>query len=855
MIENKPISNPVELRTRREILEVFWRKGVSGSALLLENTALIDSHLQQNFTDCPEAGDKMCLVALGGYGRSELFPFSDIDILLLHDHSVENDLGAVTEAIFYPLWDAGLEVGHSVRTIDACLSDAADDFFFQVALLDARYLIGAEDLLNDLRAAYQKKYVDGRRQGFLEDMVGHRTERHKRFGKHTYQLEPQIKESRGGLRDIQAMIWTAHVVFGLKDLSAIKNAGLLNEQEYEQCLAAWNHLIRIRNRLHYISGRKNDRLFFEHQAEIAKAFKYRKGKGQLEVEHFMRDVYDHMQTIAVTSDLFFEHADEVINKGVSAFKSSAVPDKAIERGLEIIKERIHLPNRDLLQGDSTLLMKVFACAAKTNIPIHYLTRKLVSESLDLIDDPFRSSRANRKMFLKIVQQSTSLPVLEIMLESGFLAAYLPEFFKLKSLAQHDIYHVYTVDHHQIQAVYELHKIRKEQRSVFQHIQAPHLLFLATLIHDIGKGLGGNHSEAGADLALNVGSRLGLKTSECDSLRFLVLNHLFLIDTAMHRDLEDPDLIKRCSKRVQNAGNLAMLYLLSIADAKATGPTVWNNWKEALLLDLYLKIGLNLDKSESSDHDLTQGIEWICEKVDAILGGQQGIRVQDLPEDYLLNFSPEEIANHIKSWKKLDKGAALVDLENSKNHCSLLMMTHDRQGLLANLCGVLALYDLKVLSAQIFTWPDGTVVDMLNVQSPYSDQHAPPDLPSFKKNLDLAINHRLGLEHRLSRKKNYGTSVKAAPYQAVKVNFDNDSSSQYTIIEVHAQDSAGLLYVITRTLSYFQINIFRAKIGSRLDQVVDVFYVLDHDKNKLTDPFLIDELRQSLEYAAKVKDVR
>jgi [protein-PII] uridylyltransferase len=295
----------------------------------------------------------------------------------------------------------------------------------------------------------------------------------------------------------------------------------------------------------------------------------------------------------------------------------------------------------------------------------------------------------------------------------------------------------------------------------------------------------------------------------------------------------------------------MLYLLSIADAKATGPTVWSNWKGALLLDLYLKIGLLFDKVVTSDLDMAQGLAWICTKVTEILGEQQSVCVKDLPEDYLLNFSPEEIAGHIQSRGRLDKEGALVDLQNGKNHCSILMMTNDRPGLLASLCGVLALHDLKVLSAQIFTWPDGTVVDMLNVLSPYSDQHEPPDIPSFKKDLDLAINHRLGLEHRLDNKNVTSSNLpRVLPHQAVKVNFDNDSSSQYTIIEVHAQDSAGLLYVITRTLSYFKINIFRAKIGNRSDQVVDVFYVLDHEKNRLTDPFFIDEIRQSLEFAAK-----
>ncbi len=850
-ISANDIAKPAELRTRREILEIFWRKGISGAALLKENTALIDAHLEQNFINCPKT-EGMALVALGGYGRSELFPFSDIDILLLHESSAEKNLGPVTEALFYPLWDAGLEVGHSVRSVKACMKDAKKDFFFQVAMLDARFITGSEKLFDSLTKSYQKKFVHGRRIEFLAKMTAHRNERHRRFGQHSYHLEPQIKESRGGLRDVQAMIWTARFVFGLKDLSGMNDAGIINDIEQKNFTKAWNHLIKIRNRLHYISGRKNDRLFFEHQEEIAKAFHYKNRSNQLAVEMFMRDVYSHMQTIASCSDLFFEHANEVIGPN-HLFSLTGAPQKAhkLENGLENRNGTISIVNRDMLPKKPGLLMKIFFHAAKLGLPIHYQTRKIINASLFLVDEPFQSSPVMGKLFMQLLQEQNALASLEIMLESGFLAAYIPEFSNLKSLAQHDVYHVYTVDHHQIQTVAALGTIRQEQKEILAQVSTPQLLFLGALIHDVGKGRGQDHTEIGAELALGIGKRLGLSQGDCETLSFLVKRHLYLTETAMHRDLEDHTLIRRCTETVQNIENLSMLYLLSIADAKSTGPTVWTDWKGALLLELYLKTALSLDETAANPVDIRQGLEWIKEKTQQLLANQVSFDIDTLPEDYLLSFTPEEIADHLKKSQALETDALLFYPEKKQNFSTLLVITQDRPGLLAKVCGVLALHNLKVLAAQIFTLPDGTAVDSLDVQGLYPNQDIDCDWEKIQEDLGLAITFHLGLEHRLSKKSpNRKKSIsKNRPHHEVKVNLNNTSSDSHTIIEVYANDRPALLYFITRTLSYFHLSICRAKIGNHTDQVVDVFYVLDQKGEKITDDFLVEEIKQSLIHAA------
>jgi [protein-PII] uridylyltransferase len=402
--------------------------------------------------------------------------------------------------------------------------------------------------------------------------------------------------------------------------------------------------------------------------------------------------------------------------------------------------------------------------------------------------------------------------------------------------------VYTVDRHLLQVVAELQKLRQEESSIFSVVESEHILFLAGLLHDIGKGFGSGHAERGADLGLIIGGRLGLTDDELDGLTFLIRNHLFLSHTALRRDLEDEEFIMRCAERIQTPERLAMLYLLTTADAKATGPSVWNEWKAALLQELYLKIALMLERSDISAKDKNQGValgtRWIREKVDDLLTEDVDMDISHLPDDYLLNFAPEIVVEHIEQRKELVEKDVLLFHEERQESWSLLVVTRDRPGLLAKIFGVLALHNLNVLAAQIFTWGDGTVVDTIEVSSAISQNYQDQDWHGLEQDLEMAVNQRLGLEHRLHRKlaplrKTVGGTEKRLD---AKIEIDNQSSEIYTIIE------------ITRILSDFGIHIFRARIGSRADQVVDVFYVLDYDGRKIIDQEFQKELQQGLLFA-------
>ncbi|MFW8601881.1 [protein-PII] uridylyltransferase [Desulfobacterota bacterium M19] len=832
-----------ELRTRREILEVLWRRGLSGQALLREHTQVIDSHLQQQFEQCPAAAD-MALIAIGGYGRRELFPFSDIDLLLLHGGAGEAALNSAAEAIFYPLWDAGLDVGHSVRTRQQCIGDAAADFFFQVALLDARLIAGSSQLFQELQSDYQQKFINGQRRNFLEQMIQHREHRLQTFAKHSYLLEPHIKEGRGGLRDIQAIMWTAKTLFGLKDMAAIHEAGILSTAEYKAITKAWEHLIQIRNRLHYLSGRKNDQLFFEHQEEISKQFNYRASTGIRAVEQFMRKVYDNLQTIAVSTDLFFAHVRETIVP-----PRSAEDDKILENGIFNRRGYIHLGSRGELRRRPILILRLFLQAARTGLPVHHQTRKLIAANLDLLAG-IQQSAAAGQAFLDILAADQKPPAtLEAMLECGVLAAYLPEFAHLKSLAQHDVYHIFTVDYHLIQSVAALKAIISDNHNIFSVIQNPKILFLAALLHDIGKGYGTDHAAKGARLAEETGRRLGLNTKEIKTLVFAIRQHLFLAETALRRDLEDSDLIARCAGIVQSTERLAILYLLSIADAMATGPANWNDWKAALLLELYLKIALFLEKSGQEENGFSQGIAWIKEQIQKLAGkNKKTFDLDSLPDDYLLNFSPEDIVAHLTMSRKLDDDNFILQPRDKGAHWSLLIITRDRPGLLTKICGVTALHGLEILAAQVFTWPSGIAVDTIDVCPFYNETFGDQEWADMRADLKKALTFRLGLDYRLNGSPAVLKKVKitgAAP----KVVLDNATSTAFTIIEVYADKEVGMIYRIAGTLADFRINIFRAKIGTRSDQVVNVFYVLDSKGRKIISPDFQEEIRQSLLFAA------
>lgn len=844
-----------QLRAQQDALEELWRQGLSGHELLHRHTALVDDFICDHFNSSPavrKSKGRIALIALGGYGRRELYPFSDVDLLLLHDRRSAGFMQEVSESILYPLWDGGFEVGHSVRGIKDAVRFAAEDFFFQVALLDSRLLAGSKVLYEKLLARYQKKIFEGSRRKFVETMEGFRARRRDKYGSHAYLLEPHIKEGKGGMRDIQAMLWVAKVVFGLSGLEAMADAGLLTGKDYREFTRSWNMLVRIRNRLHYISRRKNDQLIFEYQEEVAEAFGYEDAGGQLAVEQFMRHVYGHLQTIAVVTDLVFEHVGEVLGPARDKGRETVLEKAVVIRG-----SALHVLNPGEFERRPYLLMRLFLQAARTGLPLHHRLRRLVSGHLGLVDDSFRKSRRVARAFIDLLmQEENPASVLESMLETGLLTAYIPEFSGVESLAQHDLYHIYTVDRHQLQTVAEVHGLRLEEAELFMSLASPHLLYLAALLHDIGKGRHTDHSVLGSEMVEEIGVRLGLADEERACLAFVIRYHLFLPENALRRDLEDQEFIRQAAELIGDLDRLTMLYLLTIADSRATGPSAWSDWKASLLAELYLKVKSCLDagcvvETGAGDGE-GQGASWLRQQVAALLEDEQGLRiaVEDLPEDYLMSFTPEMVSRHLQLHRdqagRLQQKVLLFP-EARQGYWSLLMLSKDRPGLLAKLCGVLALHNLSVLAAQIFTWPDGTVVDVLDVQPAVEAGFDEQDWSALERDLNLAVNYRLDVGLQLhSRKQGLGLGPRRKVQQLEqKVVLDNSASQKFTVIEVYGGDAPGTLYQLTQTLSDFGFDIHRARVATEVEQLIDIFYVMTRENAKLLDQELQEKVRKTL----------
>ena len=844
-------------RAERRALEEIWAKGKSGDDELRHHSRVVDQYIINCFqrSDVKDSDSGVALVALGGYGREELFPCSDVDLMILYRPEIKDSIAQITDTVLYPLWDTGLEIGHGVRTVEESMVQAEEDYFFLVALLDTRLIHGSVELYEQLLAAYRKRFVEGQREDFVEKMKGHRQGRRDRFGSHSYLLEPHIKEGRGGMRDIQAMMWTARMVFGLNNVQDIQNAGLLLEDETNEFLAARRTLVRLRSYLHYLSKRKNDQLYFEQQADIAGAFGYKAHDGILGVESFMGDVYRALQEISVITDLFFDHVDEVLGL---AGKGLVVADRIVEKGIEVKTGRVHLTaTRSQLLAKPQTLVRVFLAMARLGLPLHHRTRKAISGSLDLISDKARTSPRLAKTFFAILFEAKDISlVLENMLESGVLTAWIPEFSRIRTLAQHDLYHIYTVDRHSLQAVAELHALVETWASVAQNVKNMKVLYLAALLHDIGKGSGRDHSIEGAGLAGRIGLRFCFSEEECAALEFVVRYHLFIPENALRRDLNDAVFIKRCAETIGDLDRLCMLYLLSIADSKATGPSAWSDWKATLMEELFLKVYPYLDIGRHGVHDVMaheeQGVEWLREQVRGLLRGVKGLRVDVgvLGADYILSFSPEMVARHVLTQRdnyQLLRQKSLIVAGETPDSWQLLIMTVDRPGLLAKICGVMALNNLSVVKAQIFTWADGTVVDVIDVRSTDDLGFAEKNWKSLNEQLDLAIEHRMGLSHRLYRKlsTSYGRKGQVVGEVASKVVIDNKSSEMFSVVEVYAPDLPGQLYHITQAMADFGLNIHKAYIATEVEQLIDVFYVLDSKGQKLVDEEFRHEVTQGI----------
>jgi len=800
------------------------------------------------------------LLAVGGYGRKELSLHSDVDILILFGPRIPDLAKALTEEILYPLWDLGLDLGYGTRTIKDCLRLSKDDFEVLTSIMDARFLCGDSPLFLDLMSGIQKKVVSKRKAAFarwLEDLYQVRKDKH---GDASVVLEPDLKEGIGGLRDYHHILWIAKAFFHLMAPGDLETTGKLSHNEYQGLRHHLRFIWLVRNHLHQLSGRKNDRLSFEYQEKTAPKLGYRDHRELLAVEQFMGDLHASMASVKALNRAFVR-AHLPRERGL--WKRADLLD--VTQGIHVHQGEIGFDSATAIVTNPLVLMNLFEQSSRTGCPLSLEARRLVTDFLSFVDDTFRRSKEAVRGFLDIINGNHAFEVLIQMQEVGFLSAFIPEFARIANRVQFDAYHTFPVGRHSLETLRRLKSIH-EQREIFLldillEIPDPEPLFLAGLFHDIGK-TGKEHASRGAETARRILKRFQYSEETAREVVFLIRHHLLLAETATRRDLNDEKSVVQCARLIGSPERLRMLYLLTWADSMATGPRAWNDWIANLVQELFFKVLKIIAKGELATMGASENVLQTLDQVRKELARHdKGMDPEPLFDvmspRYLLASPPRDIVRHIemvlkmRDSEKTHRGYPffLEVRENSMEDCSVLtLLATDRPGLFADIAGVLALNSINILSAEIYTWRDGTAVDIFKATRPLDPIHPDTTWQKVRRDLKLTFEGKLSLTYRLGQKRASSVlSNHEKPSRPPQVVIDNTSSDFFTLIEVFADDRVGLLYLITKTLFDLRLDIRIAKIATKGDQTADVFYVRDLEGQKIEDEAHLREIEGALQY--------
>lgn len=798
------------------------------------------------------------LVAVGGYGRRELCLNSDIDILILFGPKIPKRAKGLVEEILYPLWDLSLDLGYGIRTIKDCLSLSKDDFEVFTSLLDARFICGDSPLFLSLIEVLQNKVIDKRAKTYRRWLEDRDNVRLSTFGDSSYLLEPELKQGIGGLRDYHHMLWLSRVFFRLRTPRDLEYHGKLSHGEYEELRRHLEFIWLVRNHLHHLAGRKNDRLIFEYQEKIADKLRFRNKRNFLAVEQFMGQLHASMASVKSLHRSFItSHLPKRTRVPADSHK------KRLSGNLHLHLDELYFDSATRIISEPVLLIEIFEQSSRLGAPLSLEAKRLVREFIYLVDDPFRQSGEAAQMFLNIMKSPKAFETLDQMLETGLLGAFIPEFDNIRDRVQFDDYHIYPFGRHSLQAVRHLKGIRKQKDflllDIFSDLSDPLPLFLAGLFHDVGK-MSKHHPKKGATLTNHILNRFGYDESASKDVLFLIENHPLLMVTATQRDLGDEKVVVQCARSVGNIQRLKMLYLLTWADSVATGPRAWTQWTANLVQELFFKILHTLEKGELATQDASQRVKKNLAQVRRLIGPEMNRADLDLSFEmmsprYLLQTKPRDIVNHLEMYRVLkeqlasrsDSALSLEAREDESEGCwEAVFFAKDRPGLFSDLAGVMALNSINVLSAHIYTWRDGTAVDIFRVTKPLDPIRQTAVWEKIKNDLINTFKGKLCLEDRLREKAKSPHNMHAHKSRRLpRVKLDNNSSDFFTLVEVSAEDRVGLLYLITRTLFNLELDIRIAKIATKGDRVTDVFYLRDLEGQKVLEKGRVKEIRNVL----------
>ncbi len=825
-------------------------------AFLSAHAVLVDEYFLASFAQStvgPQMGimrNPYTLVALGGYGRGEQCVHSDIDLLFLFENKVPPEAEALVREIVYPLWDMGLDVGHATRSIKECLQMARKDYEVLTSILDGRFICGISPLYHKLMERMRIKLINTKPAKLINWLKDANSARHERFGDSSYLLEPNLKEGHGGLRDYHTMLWVAKIQSNIKQARDLEYYGYLSHDEFQSLNESLEFIWQVRNQLHLMMGRKCDQLHLENQTRLANQMNIKGSNGHLPVEQLMGELHGHMEFIKQCYDVFIYELDQ---KKRLRRKNKALKETQVE-GLKFNRGMLNFTSPQAILGNPELLIKIFVESAQQAAPINVEGRRLIKEFGHLVGRPkFRNDKAIVQNFEKVLAKpSGQFNVLNTMLNTGFLVNFIPDFKGVVNRIQFDQYHLYPAARHLLLTVRLLKDIgtgKAQQqdplsRQVYQDIRNKKVLLWGALLHDIGKAEPtSGHAERGAAMTARILSEKGLSDKDVDTAVFLVREHLLLFENATRRDINDEETAIIIARRVGKVERLKMLYLLSVADAMATGPKAWNEWTASLLRSLFLKTLNVLEKGELVSRQATRTIEQKKQRIMTAAGTKEerdsaAELVPFMSPRYLLYASSAEIPSHIKLYQEMGDRPFVWNIEPSatSDTRTITICAKDRPGLLSKIAGVLTLNNINILDVRIFTWRNNIALDIFEVEAPPDKLFEQERWDKAAGHLEAALEGSLDLGRRLKNKQERHQSIRPRTKSRPQhVLVDNDSSSFYTIIEVTAWDFPGLLFKITDALFRCRLDIWVAKIATRVDQIVDVFYVRSFDGEKVDDP--------------------
>ncbi|MCF8111279.1 MAG: [protein-PII] uridylyltransferase [Desulfobacteraceae bacterium] len=822
---------------------------------------LFDSYFQQCFASSrvgPELGinrNPYAVIALGGYGRAEQCVFSDVDLLLLFEKSVPAEAEELVREYVYPLWDLGLEVGYAIRSLRECISMAREDLEILTSVLDARFLCGISSVYAAMTDQLRQRVLSRAPGRIMGSLVERNRGRHERYGDSTFLLEPNLKEGAGGLRDYHTIRWIGRIKYDLREFRDLEYHGALSSEEYENLCDALSFIWKIRNRLHYFTGRKCDQLYFNYQVRLAEEMGFAEKEGQLPVERLMSELHAKMGYVKQQLVLFlFELGFEKPSRRSLGFQR--YPETP---GIEISRGGLNFESSGRIIKSPVLLIRIFEVAARLRMPLTREAGRLVREFGYLVDDKFRENPEVRRALENILQiPSGPVNVLEQMLDTGFLVRLIPEFGSIVDRIQFDAYHLYPVDRHSLRTVYFIKSFGDNPPEgvdplcikIYNGLKRKHLLLLAALLHDIGKSRAdGKHSDTGAKMAGAIMRRLGYGGKEARLVSSLVESHLLLVKTASRRDINDEETAIRVAREIGNVNVLKMMYLLTVADSMATGPKAWNDWTATLVRDFFLKILHILEKGELATTGAVRRVEKkkaYVRKALNLSGPETEELIGALSPRYLLYADAKDIVSHIELFTRLNGREFVWDItadEKSKTR-TVVVCAKDRPGLFSKFAGVFTLNGIDILDAQIYTWKNGIALDIFTVTPPPDQIFEEERWQRAARDLEAALSGGLDLSQVLSDRQDKAARA-GVDSRPNRVEIDNESSSFYTIVEVFAYDFPGLLYRITDALTRNGLDIWVAKISTKVDQVVDVFYVRDEQGGKADSPAREEQIREQV----------